>query len=184
MKTWEPGQISFGGFPRSGNHSLGFILTNAFSDRNVIWLRHRITDLSTAPNCAVVIRNPLESVSSWIECNYDERPDAVDRILDWYVRYMNGVLDCQERLAIFKLEDVSKNPYGCSIAFSTKFDLEKPKEVKAPQVEEWLTQNMPTHFISDISISKERWYNAVQSNQLYEKAVSLYNKAYLITELI
>jgi hypothetical protein len=174
-KKRELGPINFGAFPRSGNHTLGKTLSLAFPDVQPYWLRHRITDLLTAPNCAVVIRNPIESIASWMEGCDDNRPDGVSKNIDWYVRYMNGILKAKDNITVFRLEDLSAQPYECMVEFSNRFDFEKPNFFKIKDVESWLSENMPNHFPRKTSFLKEKRYKEILSHPQYVEALNAYN---------
>jgi hypothetical protein len=176
MKNLEPGRINFGAFPRSGNHTLGKTLSLAFPDVGYFWLQHRITDLKTAPNCAVVVRNPLESIASWMECSFDNRPDGAERLLDWYIRYMNGILVAKDNVIVFTLEDLSTDPHACAVAYGERFGFGQPAEFTKDDVGDWLSQNMPDHFPRDTSNNKTARYDSILSSERYSEAVGAYSK--------
>jgi hypothetical protein len=180
----EPGRINFGAFPRSGNHTLGATLSFSFPDREVFWIRHRIADLYKAPNCAVIVRNPLESISSWIYCNNDDRPDAVEKITDWYCRYMSGIIGSSASTIAFTLESVSVNPYACAKAFANRFSIEDPVEIDVNAVPDWLIENMPDHYPCEKSKGKSGLYSAVMNSSDYDRAVALYNDVIAICQNI
>ena len=170
----EFGQINFGAFPRSGNHTLGVTLSLGFPDKSVNWLRHRITELSSAPNCAVVVRDPLNSISSWIRCNNDTRVDASERLVDWYVRYMRGILNAKNNLVILELETLSNRPKDCLLFFAERFGLDKPKRVSRRKVDAWMSENKPEHFPNEMSIKRNEWFYDVRNSSQYSLAEDLY----------
>lgn len=184
MRKVELGPISFGAFPRCGNHLLGITLTFAFPERQVFWLEHRITDLMTADNCAVVVRNPLDSIASWMECNNDERPNAPERIADWYVRYMSGVLKAQDRLVVFRFEDLVCDPDLCAVFFADRFGLETPVRVKKKKVEAWLKDHRPTNFVSDITVAKKDRFDSVRFAPNFGEAQDAYSEVVSICQKI
>jgi hypothetical protein len=184
MRKVELGQISFGAFPRSGNHLLGITLVFGFPKRRVFWLEHRITDLSKAENCAVIVRNPLSSIASWMECNSDERPNAAERICDWYIRYMNGVLNAQDRLVVFRFEDLVASPDLCAVFFAERFGLESPAKVKKKKVEAWLKENQPSNFPSEITKAKEKRYDAVRYAPRFGEAQDAYGEVLAISQIV
>lgn len=184
MKKRELGLINFGAFPRSGNHTLGKTLNLAFPDHPYFWLQHRITDLRTASNCAVVVRNPLESIASWMECSFDERPNGAERLVDWYIRYMNGIINAKDNVIIFTLEDLSANPRACAVAYGKRFGFGKPKKFKKEDVGNWLQQYMPDHFPRSTSNNKSARYDAILSCKRYSEAVEVYEEVVLLAHRI
>lgn len=172
----EFGPISFGAFPRSGNHTLGTILAHSFPNREIKWLGHRITDLSKAENCCVVIRNPIDCVASWLNIGNDFHEDAPERFLDWYIRYMNGVIGSREKLAVFLIDDLWSNHYGSAEFVAEKFSLEEPIFVDRNIIEEWLVENRPLHFPNETSANKSIWNEKIKNSPSFILANSLYEK--------
>ena len=160
---------------------LGKSLSLAFPDNPYYWLGHRITDLSTAENCAVVVREPLYSIASWLDCNNDRREDAVERIVDWHIRYMKGVVKAKDNAIVFDLSDLSVNPFACTVAFSERFGFDKPNPFDVDEVSAWLTENMPAHFLRETSASKESRYEDVLSNHRYEESLEAYEQVLALT---
>jgi hypothetical protein len=175
MKNDNSGLISFGGFPRSGNHTLGRVLSFAFPKREIHWLIHRITEIGSSENCVISVRNPLESVGSWIEFRKDYSENNADKYLEWFCRYFEKVYNCSESLAIISLEDLMHFPYDCASSVSEKFNLEPSALVKKEEVEQWLLYNTPMHIPNAISLNKNKWFEKIKSSSFYEKSDELFN---------
>lgn len=73
-------KISFGSFPRSGNH----FFINLVDCK---WLTHGIAPLELEENVVSTIRNPLDCIPSWITLSRDVRVNRAEMVLEWYCAY-------------------------------------------------------------------------------------------------
>jgi len=98
------GQITFGAFPRSGNHFL----------QNIVkcnWINHRITEFETLENVITLIRNPLECIPSWIVMVDDCRTNRAESVLEWYCAYYQK---CKElNILVIPFEQLISEPLFC-----------------------------------------------------------------------
>ena len=105
------GKISFGSFPRSGNHFLEALLAKTLPDRTLVYTEHLIFPLEVEENITVTIRTPLECVPSWITLMEDKRPNRAEQVLEWYCAYYQK---CKElNVYIIPFEQLISNPLAC-----------------------------------------------------------------------
>jgi hypothetical protein len=116
--------ISFGSFPRSGNHFLEALLKKALPDCSLVYTEHFIFPLEKQKNITVTIRNPLECVPSWITLMGDKRPNRAEQVLEWYCAYYQK---CKE-LGVFivPFEQLISEPLVCVAAICKINNIPKP----------------------------------------------------------
>lgn len=85
--------LSFGSFPRSGNHFCYELIKQTLPKTNLIYLEHRIDPIDKETNVFTTIRTPLECVPSWITFTADFRENRAEQVLEWYCAYYKK---CQE----------------------------------------------------------------------------------------
>jgi hypothetical protein len=104
-------KISFGSFPRSGNHFLEALLKKTLPDCSLVYTEHFLFPLEKEQNITVTIRNPLECVPSWITLMRDERPNRAEQVLEWYCAYYQK---CKElKIFIVPFEQLVSEPLVC-----------------------------------------------------------------------
>ncbi len=107
--------LSFGAFPRSGGH---FFVGLTQCE----WLGHSIHKLEKESNVVVSIRNPLESVPSWIVLTEDDRADRAEKVLEWYCAYYDK---CKELdIVVLPFEQLVSDPFFCIDYVCDKYGLE------------------------------------------------------------
>jgi hypothetical protein len=84
--------ITLGAFARSGNHYFEHLVQTALINVRLNWLSHRINDWGNQPNPVTIVRNPVDSIASWISTTQDTRQDRADKVLEWYVSYHEKIL--------------------------------------------------------------------------------------------
>lgn len=123
--------ISFGSFPRSGNHFCVELIHKTLPDVQLFCLEHRIYPLDKQQNLFTTIRTPLECVPSWITLTADVRSNRAEQVLEWYCAYYEkckevGVLTVPFTQLIseplFCLNHVYKT-FGLPVVDSLDFDL-------------------------------------------------------------
>jgi len=90
-------RIVLEGFPRSGNAFLSQLIKLAFPKNEIIMFQHKMENLDKK-NCIVPIRNPYESIPSWVEFS-PNKPDF-ESVAKWYIRFYNKVLENIDNLVI------------------------------------------------------------------------------------
>jgi hypothetical protein len=104
-------KISFGSFPRSGNHFLEALLRKTLPDCSLVYTEHFLFALEKEQNITVTIRNPLECVPSWITLMHDERQNRAEQVLEWYCAYYQK---CKElKIFIVPFEQLVSEPLVC-----------------------------------------------------------------------
>lgn len=116
------GTITFGSFPRSGNHFLEHIFTKTLVDCRIVYLEHFIYPLAVEKNVVTTIRNPLECVPSWIVKMDDSRIDRAEKVLEWYVAYYEKVK--QLDIVVLPFEQLVCDPLLCINHTYQKYGLE------------------------------------------------------------
>jgi len=115
------GKISFGSFPRSGNHFFTYLT-------NCNWLGHRIASLSIEENVVVSIRNPLECIPSWIVVTKDDRVKRAEKIIEWYCSYYKK---CKELdIVVIPFEQLISEPLHCINFSEKKYNLNLTKSLE------------------------------------------------------
>jgi hypothetical protein len=118
-------QISFGSFPRSGNHFLEALLKQTLPDCCLVYTEHFIFPLEIEKNITVTIRSPLECVPSWVTLMRDERPNRTEQVLEWYCAYYQK---CKElKIFIIPFEQLISEPLVCVAAICDINNIAKPK---------------------------------------------------------
>jgi hypothetical protein len=104
-------KISFGSFPRSGNHFLEALLRKTLPNSFLVYTEHLIYPLKIEENITVTIRSPLECVPSWITFMEDKRPNRSEQVLEWYCAYYEK---CKElSIFIIPFEQLISDPLAC-----------------------------------------------------------------------
>jgi hypothetical protein len=114
--------ISFGSFPRSGNHFLEHIFTKTLVDCRIVYLEHLIYPLTVEKNVVTTIRNPLDCVPSWIIKMDDTRINRAENILEWYVAYYKKVKELD--IVVLPFEQLISDPLFCINYVCNKYGLE------------------------------------------------------------
>ena len=154
------GKINFGAFPRSGSHFFVYL-----TECN--WLDHRITPLRTEPNVAVSMRNPLDSISSWINLTNDKRLDRIKKTIDWYCVYYS---ECEALgVPIIWFDQLVNDPRTCVEFIDRRYQL------KTTVKTEWdMATNFhyPTQNRSQLGVLKAEIQNSpdfVNAQSIYER---------------
>ena len=88
--------ITLGAFARSGNHYFEHLVQTALINVRLNWLSHRINDWDNQPNPVTIVRNPVDSIASWISTTQDTRKDRAAKVLEWYVSYYKKIFSLNE----------------------------------------------------------------------------------------
>tara|TARA_R110000868_G_scaffold168777_1_gene403603 strand:- start:4 stop:489 length:486 start_codon:yes stop_codon:yes gene_type:complete len=114
------GALTFGSFPRSGNHFFTHLT-------NCKWIYHRICDLEKEANVVVSIRNPLECIPSWIVRENDCSKNRAELNLEWYCAYYEK---CKELdIVVLPFEQLISDPLFCINYAHKKYGLEPLKSL-------------------------------------------------------
>jgi hypothetical protein len=95
-------KISFGSFPRSGNHFLEALLKKTLPECSLVYTEHFLFALEKEQNMTVTIRNPIECVPSWITLMQDKRTNRAEQVLEWYCAYYQKCKDLSIFIVPFK----------------------------------------------------------------------------------
>jgi hypothetical protein len=117
-------KISFGSFPRSGNHFLAALLRKTLPDCFLVYTEHFLFALEKEQNMTVTIRNPLECVPSWITFMRDERPNRAEQVLEWYCSYYQKCKDLG--IFIIPFEQLVSEPLVCVFSICELNAITKP----------------------------------------------------------
>jgi hypothetical protein len=161
------GTITFGSFPRSGNHFLEHIFSKTLVDCRIVYLEHLIYPLAVEKNVVTTIRNPLECVPSWIVKMDDSRIDRAEKVLEWYVAYYEKVK--QLDIVVLPFEQLVCDPLLCINYVYNKYGL-KPLQS--------LDYDLSTGFY-DPTKDKSEYDEIIQEMQLapsFPRAMSLFEE--------
>jgi hypothetical protein len=161
------GTISFGSFPRSGNHFLEHIFTKTLVDCRIVYLEHLIHPLAVEKNVVTTIRNPLECVPSWIIKMNDTRTNRAEKVLEWYVAYYEKVK--QLDIVVLPFEQLISDPLLCINYTYQKYGLEPLQS---------LDYDLSTGF-HDPTKDKSEYDEIIKEMQLapsFPKAMSLFEE--------
>jgi len=103
--------ITLGAFVRSGNHYFEHLVQTALINVRFNWLSHRISDWNNQPNRVTIIRNPIDSVASWISTTKDERLNRAEQVLEWYISYYEKI-DSLDKIVILPFEQLTNDSLG------------------------------------------------------------------------
>ena len=117
------GEISFGSFPRSGNHFVRALITKTLPDCKYNFLNHISYYLNQNPNTFTTIRNPLDCVTSWIANSEDTRIDRAEKTLEWYIDFYTTVESYKTLVVSFV--DLINQPLDVINFLCQTFNLEK-----------------------------------------------------------
>lgn len=103
--------ITFGSFPRSGNHFILELLKKTSPSLGVHWAQHNVAILTKKRKAFTTMRNPIECVTSWINYTQDNRPNRAEKTLEWYVYYYSQCL--QNKIKILDFDELINSPIHC-----------------------------------------------------------------------
>ena len=165
-------QITFGSFPRSGNHFCETLFNTYLPHCKINYQGHRLKALNDFDNVVVTLRNPSECIPSWIVFRNDYRPDAEKIILDWYYDYYSNVL--QQGFLILNFKNLINNPLDSINKMCKKLNIQGTKN---PYVE----FDFSTGFHSP-TLNKNRFVNILEKinrSSYANKVNTLYQKCLL-----
>jgi hypothetical protein len=167
--------ITLGAFARSGNHYFEHLVKTALVNVKLNWLSHRISDWDNQPNPVTIIRNPIDSVASWISTGQDAREDRADKVLEWYASYYEKILSLNQ-IVILRFEELINDSLGsinrvCDVYGINKSFFSSNKTLKAAfdDTVDYVWANWTNMDLSDIK--KE-----IKESPLFERATSIYEE--------
>jgi hypothetical protein len=167
-------RLTYDTFPRSGTAFLHQCLAHSF-DLPIVWGGHRITTFRKEPNVITSIRNPKDSVASWIEFR-QLNLDSVDGLLDWYIRFANGTLETLDRIYVVKFEDLISNPMDVMEKYATRFLLPSPRYIHKDLIVQAVNKTHSTNLPREINNIRSAANEAVASNNLLLQATEIYQQ--------
>ena len=167
-------RLTYDTFPRSGTAFLHQCLVHSF-DLPIIWGGHRVTTLRKESNVITSIRNPKDSVASWIEFR-KLNLDSVDGLLDWYIRFANGTLETLDRVYVVKFEDLISNPMNVMEKYSDRFSLPDPKYIHKDLITQAVNETHSTNLPREINDLRSAANEIVSNSPLFFDAIKLYEQ--------
>lgn len=114
--------LTFGSFPRSGNHFVCELLSKSVQPEKFVYLEHRINELAVSTNVFATIRTPMECVPSWITLTSDVRLNRAEKILEWYCAYYQKCKDA--KVLIVPFSHLISEPLFCVNHVLNTFDFD------------------------------------------------------------
>lgn len=95
-------------FPRSATIYTKNLITEVYPNIYFQWT-HNVYGF-TLDNPITILRNPNESISSWLHYAYDEKNRfvKVNAVIKWYERFMSKALE--SKTTFFSFYDLTENP--------------------------------------------------------------------------
>lgn len=173
-------RLTYDNFPRSGTAFLYETLVSAFPECQILWGAHRIETIRTGENVITPVRDPKDSVPSWIDFRDvdDDRP--VEDFLDWNIRFLRATIDHFDRVFVVLFDSLIRDPNNCMSLYAAKFDLPEPEPIEAKtlvdSVSKWAPRNVPRPKSPDRVRLDERTLESplfVRARETYEEVLSL-----------
>lgn len=170
-------RLTWDNFPRSGSAWLARTLDLCFPSYDIVWGGHRSSTFIDSPNCITVIRNPRQTITSYIEF-FNEK--NISSVIDWYFRFINRTIEYKDYIYISLFEDLTKNPLHEMQKYSAKFGLMQPKHVVCEQISEAVSLTHPQHLPRTFSKKREQIQKTVNNSDKLFRSIELYE--YLLGE--
>lgn len=167
--------ITLGAFARSGNHYFEHLVKAALIDVRLNWLSHRISDWDNQPNRVTIIRNPVDSVASWISTTEDNRLNRAEQVLEWYISYYEKVNSLDE-IVVLPFEQLIDDSLGSINHVCDFYGLNKSCFFS--------NETLKAAFDTSIDYTWTNWTNTdlseikyeIKNNHLFEDAARIYEK--------
>jgi len=181
-------RLNYDTFPKSGTMWLGNCLSLSFPKEEIFFGSHRITTLRKKENVITVLRNPKDTISSYIVffdnlnlcmgCRGYHTFNKVEDIFEWYCRFLKGMIDNYNRIYVVDFEKLTKNPYEVMVSYSKYFNLSKPCLITEQQVKEKTFKTNPENMPSPLTKQRIHINKIVESNTSLNYAQKLYESIY------
>ena len=165
--------LSHGSFPRSGNHLLDTVLKFSYPSCNVMWIEHNAWVSSKVDNFICVVRDPIEAISSWILLTSDNRYDRSDRLLDWYIRYHEFMLNKDNALLVDFNQLINNTSYITDIIFNT-YGVRNTNDIPKNFYHVYMGISYPDNSPSGSSEDRERICDEIKKSSNYKDAKKIY----------
>ena len=166
-------------FPKSGTAWLGTALRHSFPNDEIAWTGHRRISLKKEENVITVIRNPLDTVSSgMVFFGYED----ATKVLDWYSRFTQGIIESSNRIFIAKFEELTTDPNSIMTAYAKKFNLVNPVATDKELIWQETQKTHPAHLPSEETEARTEAKKMTLASPLLEKANELYEQAFLLAD--
>lgn len=136
------GSVEVTSFPRSGSTWLIECLRAAFPQEQVVTHGHVYRVIGRARNLIVPARNPLDSVSSWMQFTGNEDANA---LLDWYIRFYDAIYRGIRRVHIVEFDDLVSDPNGVMDWLAGVLRLAEPKVIDVGSLETFMAESLEDH---------------------------------------
>ena len=117
-------------FIRSGTHFTYYLLKEYLPNCKINFYQHHVDCLKKEKNIFTTIRSPLGCVPSWIVYNKDERHNRANKILEYYIYFLQTIKETNPLL--FKFETLINEPAKFLNTICKTFDVAKPVKEYVP----------------------------------------------------
>ena len=167
--------ITLGAFARSGNHYFQHIVETALIDVRCDWLSHRISDWDNQPNRVTIIRNPVDSVASWISTTGDERLNRAEQVLEWYISYYEKV-NSLDKIIIFPFEQLINDSLGSINHVCNVYGLNKSFFSNNDTLKAAFDNSVNYIWANQTGIDLSQIKYEIKNNYLFKNATKIYKK--------
>ena len=136
------GSVEVTSFPRSASTWLIECLRAAFPQEQVATHGHVYRVIGRARNLIVPIRNPLDSVSSWMQFTGNDDANA---LLDWYIRFYDAIYRGIRQVHIVEFDDLVSDPNGVMDWLSGVLRLGEPQVIDVGSLETSMSESLKDH---------------------------------------
>lgn len=167
--------LSHGSFPRSGNHLLDTVLKFSYPSNNVHWVEHNAWLSDKTQNFICVVRQPSDAICSWILLSSDNRYDRSDRLLNWYIRYHEYMLNKKDVLLI-NFDQLISNPSCVNKLIYDKYNIKNVYDIPKDFYDVYMKFSYPENSPIDKRGGNKAIINEIKQSSEYADANKIYKK--------
>ena len=169
------GELTVSGYPRTGTTYLQECLKIAFTDIEIVNGFHKIKLLTNPELKITTLRNPLDSVSSWIVFCYPTSI-VIDDAVEWYCSFVSTAIEHIDSTAIFEFDSLIANPNQQMQSLGRRIGID-PLPIMETQISKIMQDNYARSFPNINTQKKQDYYERVINSSCYSEARNLYAKA-------
>lgn len=137
--------------------------------------KHTVKSLEAYPKILFPIRNPIDSIASFLEDDLYEK--SIQPLINYYLRFMNAALSMEDKLCVLEFEKFKDDLDYLTNSVYEFHNIEpvnKPtiQEVKDSMLELNYTHNLPMNNQEHLSKMKE----VLNSHNVLDQCYEVYNK--------
>lgn len=167
--------ITLGAFARSGNHYFEHLVQTALIGVNFKWLSHRISDWDNQPNPVTIIRNPVDSVASWISTTKDERLNRAEKVLEWYISYYEKI-DSLNKIVVLPFDQLINDSLGSINYVCNVYGLNKSFFSSNNTLKAAFSNSINYIWANQTGMDLSQIKYEIKNNYLFKDATKIYKK--------